>query len=294
MSRCNLCPRRCGVDRSAGEYGICGQGSELRIARVSLHPYEEPPISGARGSGTIFFEGCSLCCVFCQNRAISRARGETDGRSVSVDALCEIMLGLRDEGAHNINLVTPTHFADKIAMALREVKPTLGIPVVYNSSGYERTETLRMLEGLVDVYMPDLKYGTGETAKKYSSAEDYPEVALAAISEMYRQTGAYVLDSDDMLIKGVLVRHLVLPSCRADSRAALDALASTVPASGILLSVMSQYTPEFAYDSGYRELGRRVTSFEYRSVADHASALGFEGFTQGRASASAAYTPKFK
>lgn len=294
MKKCYLCPRRCGSDRSAGEYGICGQGATVRIARAGLHPFEEPPISGTRGSGTIFFEGCSLGCVFCQNRAISRADAKSsEGKDVSREELAQLMLALRDAGAHNINLVTPTHFADKIAEALSDVREELNIPVVYNSSGYETLETLSMLEGLVDVYMPDMKYGTSELAERYSYAPDYTETALAAIAEMLRQTGKPVFDSDGILLRGTLVRHLVLPSHRADSMEALRRLASAVPPEDVLLSVMSQYTPEFALDSEHKALHRRVTSFEYASVVDYATALGFDGFTQKRSSASAAYTPDF-
>ncbi len=297
MKECYLCPRLCGARREAGEYGFCSQGAQMRVARASLHMFEEPPISATRGSGTVFFSGCSLRCVFCQNRAISRSDCRSDnseiGREVSVDELCEIFFSLKEQGAHNINLVTPTHFADKIAIALARVKDKLLIPVVYNSSGYERVETLKMLDGLVDIYMPDMKYGTSECAERYSAAPDYVEVAVAAISEMFRQTGEPRFDQDGLLLRGTLVRHLVLPSHRKDSILALDTLAKAVPPDKILLSVMSQYTPEFSLDSPYENLHRRVTSFEYNSVVDHAASLGFNGFTQSRSSASASYTPDF-
>lgn len=290
MSKCYLCPRMCGADRGAGESGVCSEGEELRVSRAALHLYEEPPISGERGSGTIFFSGCSLRCVFCQNREISRGNGT--GRSVSPSELVEIMLRLQDEGAHNINLVTPTHFADKIAIALTSARPRLTVPVVYNTSGYERVETLRLLDGLVDIYMPDFKYASPALAAKYSSAPDYPQVAETALLEMYRQVGGFQYQEDKMLKRGMIVRHLVLPSCRKDSIEALDRLAALIPPKDILLSLMSQYTPEF-YDGEYKELRRRVTSFEYESVLRHATALGFDGFMQGRASASSVYTPDF-
>jgi len=265
----------------------------MRVARADLHMFEEPPISATRGSGTVFFSGCSLRCVFCQNRAISRAKEKDIGREVSVDELCDIFFSLKERGAHNINLVTPTHFADKIAEALLRVRAELSIPVVYNSSGYESVETLKMLRGLVDIYMPDFKYGSSECASLYSSAPDYVEVAVDAISEMLRQTGEPKFDSDGLLLRGTLVRHLVLPSHRKDSMLALDKLAKAVPPDKILLSVMSQYTPEFALDCPYKNLHRRVTSFEYNSVVEYASRLGFSGFTQSRDSASSVYTPDF-
>ena len=291
MSKCFLCPRMCGADRQAGERGVCAEGGEIRVARAALHRYEEPPISGERGSGTVFFSGCSLRCVFCQNKAVSR--GGSVGRQVSPRELADIFFELRDMGAHNINLVTPSHFADGVIRALELARPTLGIPVVYNTSGYERVETLRRFDRLVDIYLPDFKYASGELAKKYSAAPDYPEVAEAAISEMHRQVGKYIYGEDGMLKRGVIVRHLVLPSARRDSMAVLDRLSRIAPKEEILLSLMSQYTPEFAADSGCSELCRRVTSFEYDSVLDYALSMGFEGFMQGRASATARYTPDF-
>ena len=290
MATCELCPRMCGADRENGERGICGANADVRVARVSLHAFEEPCISGTRGSGTIFFSGCSLGCIFCQNRAISR---EAAGKIMDRRALGEAMLALQKAGAHNINLVTATHFADRVAEVLSDVKPLLHIPVVYNTSGYERVETLRMLEGLVDVYLPDFKYASRALAEKYSSAPDYPEVAARAIAEMHRQTGPVILDGDGMIVRGTVVRLLVLPSHRADAMAVLDRLATAVPPNEVRLSLMSQYTPEFALDTPHRELHRRVTRFEYESVIAHALGLGFDGYTQERSSATAAYTPSF-
>ncbi len=208
-------------------------------------------------------------------------------------ALGELMLSLQEKGAHNINLVTATHFAERVAEVLFDVKPLLHIPVVYNTSGYERVETLRMLEGLVDVYLPDFKYASSALAEKYSSAPDYPEVAERAIAEMHRQTGPVVLDGNGMIVRGTVVRLLVLPSHRADAIAVLHRLAATVPPSEIRLSLMSQYTPEFALDTPYRELHRRVTRFEYESVVEEALRLGFDGYTQERSSATSSYTPSF-
>ena len=290
MGTCNLCPRACGVDRSRGARGVCGSGDVARVARVALHPFEEPCIGGTRGSGTIFFSGCSLGCIFCQNRSISR---EPVGVDMDRAALSDAMLSLQDKGAHNINLVTATHFADRVAEALSDVKGKLHIPVVYNTSGYERVETLQLLEGLVDVYLPDFKYASSELAARYSSAPDYPAVAAAAIAEMYRQTGAFAIDENGLAQKGTMVRLLVLPSHRADAMAVLQSLSETVPPSEIRLSLMSQYTPEFATDTPYRELHRRVTRFEYESVLEEAVRLGFDGYCQQKSAASAAYTPNF-
>ncbi|MBQ9113132.1 MAG: radical SAM protein [Clostridia bacterium] len=290
--RCYLCPRRCGAARGAGETGACGESFDMRISRIALHPYEEPPISGRNGSGTVFFCGCSLRCVFCQNRDISR--GRSAGKVYTPEALGEAMLSLEKQGATNINLVTPTHFAHEVAQALRAVKDKLSIPVVYNTSGYETVETLRMLEGLVDIYMPDFKYMSAELAGDYSSAPDYGEVAEAAVTEMYRQVGRYVYADDGTLKRGLLVRHLVLPGCRADSMAVLRRLAEILPTDGILLSLMSQYTPDFALDCPHKNLRRRLTRFEYDSVAGTAISLGFDGFMQSRSSAVKDYTPNFE
>ncbi len=289
--RCFDCPRMCGADREKGELGYCAQGSNMRISRIALHLYEEPPISGKHGSGTVFFCGCSLRCVFCQNREISR--GTACGKEYSAELLAEEMLRLQASGAANINLVTPTHFSRQVIHTLQLVRPQLHIPIVYNTSGYERVEILKSLEGLVDVYMPDLKYISPRLSANYSSAPDYSEVAIKAICEMYRQVGEYRYGSDGMLKRGLLVRHLVLPSCRLDSMDVLDSLARIVPPDKILISLMSQYTPEFALDCEYKNLHRKITKFEYSSVCERASELGLEGFVQDISSASAHYTPKF-
>ena len=293
MSKCNLCPRKCGIDRSLGELGFCKEGEDIRIARYSLHAFEEPPVSGKRGSGTIFFSGCNLRCEFCQNMIISQ--GEQKGYSVSEERLGEIMLELRDMGAENINLVTPTHFADKIASVLRRIKPEIHIPIVYNSSGYESTEALKMLDGLVDVYLPDFKYFSNEIAAKYSSAQNYRENAERAICEMYRQVGGCEFDKRGMLVRGLIVRHLVLPTCRRDSMAVLSRIAELMPKKDFYVSIMSQYTPDFAKKNGspHTELHRRITSFEYSSVLSHASDLGLNGFCQDKSSSTADFTPDF-
>ena len=262
----------------------------MHVARAALHFYEEPPISGKRGSGTVFFSGCSLRCVFCQNRAI---RPTESGRKLTERELASVFLALQKEGAHNINLVTPTHYADRIAEALRLAKPQLTVPVVYNCGGYERVETLRMLEGLIDIYLPDFKYISPEMAGAYSAAPDYADFATAALAEMYRQAGAVAFDDDGMMRRGVMVRHLVLPGGRKDSMAVLDRIAATVPVDGIRLSLMRQYTPDFCPEEAPDVLKRRVTSFEYDSVMRHATALGFEGFFQTKEAVGKEYTPDF-
>ncbi len=286
---CTLCPRRCAVDRTCS-VGVCGMPADMVISRAAPHMWEEPPLSGTRGSGTIFFAGCNLRCVFCQNRAISHDR---QGVTVTEDALCDIMLRLADTGVHNINLVTPTHYADALVRVLARVRPRLAIPVVWNSSGYESVETLRALEGLVDIYLPDFKYLDPTLASRYSAAPDYPAIATAALSEMYRQTGPVCMDEHGLMTRGLLVRHLVLPGHRADSIAVLGHVARLLPPADIRISVMRQYTPDFALDTPYKHLHRRLTDFEYDSVLREAARLGLDGFIQGKDAADRAFTPDF-
>jgi len=286
---CRQCPRACAVDRE-NAVGFCGVREPIMIARAALHAWEEPILSGTKGSGTVFFCGCNLRCVFCQNRVISHGAG---GVEVSAEELENIMLRLQDEGAHNINLVTPTQYAKQLRSVLERVKPKLHIPVVYNCGGYESVDTLRSLEGLVDVWLPDFKYYSSELSKKYSAAGDYYEVAICALEEMLRQCPKRIYDQDGMLLRGVVVRHLVLPGCRKDSIEVLNHLVERFGSDAFLLSLMSQYTPSFAKNIPYRELHREVTTFEYRSVADVAVKLGLEGFFQSKDSATAAYTPDF-
>ena len=236
---CNDCPRRCGAKR--GEKmpgGLCASPLLPTLVRAAPHFGEEPCISGTRGSGALFFSGCNLRCVFCQNREISR---KSVGRTLTAEELRELMLRLRDQGVHNINLVTPTHFTRVIAQALDGLE--LGIPVVWNSSGYESVETLRRLEGLVQIYMPDYKYSKSALAKRYSLAEDYPRVARAAIREMFRQRGPFVMDGEGILRSGVLIRHLILPGEDLNSMDAIDFAAEEFPEGSVLFSLMSQYTP---------------------------------------------------
>ena len=254
---CSDCPRNCRVRRGDNAPGgVCGSPLLPRVIRAAPHYGEEPCISGTRGAGTIFFSGCNLRCVFCQNREISR---KSVGRTLSVPELRTLMLRLRDQGVHNIELVTPTHFTRVIAEALDGLE--LGIPVVWNSSGYEKAETLRLLDGLVQVYMPDLKYLKSETAKRYSAAADYPEAATAAIDEMYRQRGAYQLDRDGLLQSGVLIRHLILPGRVSESMDVIDYVADRFPPGTVLFSLMSQYTPMPGLES-FPELRRTVSSEE--------------------------------
>lgn len=292
MKGCNICPRECSADRGSDKKGFCGEGDTVAVSRIGLHMWEEPSISGTRGSGTIFFRGCNLRCVFCQNKLISRGGGAY--RELDSKSLAREMLALRDMGAHNINLVTPTHFAPRIAESLSLVKCELGIPVVYNSSGYESVDTLKMLDGLIDIYMPDFKYASAKLSAEYSNAPDYPKVAVAALTEMFRQLGENAFDDEGIMQKGLIVRHLVLPACRADSIAVLDTLCRILPKDKFKLSLMSQYTPEFAADCEFKNLHRRVTSFEYDSVLKYAISLGLDGYFQSRTSANSAYTPDFE
>jgi len=287
---CFLCPRRCGADREGGAAGVCGMTDQIKIARAAPHMWEEPPISGSRGSGTVFFSGCPLKCVFCQNRVLS---ADGYGKAVDGESLERIILRLAEQGVHNINLVTPTHFSDKLIPVLDKVRPKLNIPIVYNCGGYESVEALRRLEGLIDIYLPDFKYASGELAAKYSGAPDYPQVAAAALSEMHRQCGGAEFDDEGMMRRGVIVRHLVLPGCRRDSAAVLQKIAETVPVAEVKLSIMRQYTPEFVDAERFPELARRLTSFEYDFVVKEAARLGFDGFTQQKESATSAYTPDF-
>lgn len=253
---CFDCPRRCGAKRSLAERGgFCASGALPRVSRAAPHFGEEPCISGTRGSGAIFFTGCNLRCVFCQNREISRGGGM--GRELSVQELRDTMLRLRDEGVHNINLVTPTHYSRSIIEALSGLE--LGIPVVWNSSGYESVETLRRLEGLVQIYMPDFKYYKPDLARRYSAAPDYPTVAAAAIKEMFRQRGKYELDEDGILRSGVLIRHLILPGQELNAMDVIDFAAEEFPPESVLFSLMSQYTPMSGLEK-HPELSRRVDS----------------------------------
>lgn len=273
---CNDCPRHCGAEREYDRAGgVCRSPLTPLVARAAPHFGEEPCISGERGSGTVFFAGCNLRCVFCQNREISRGNA---GKPVSVERLRDIFLELRDRGVHNINLVTASHFVRPVAKALESAD--LDIPVVWNSSGYESVEALRRLEGLVQIYMPDLKYLDAALAQRYSLAADYPQTAVAAIAEMYRQRGDFVLDENDLLLSGVLVRHLILPGARENSEKVIRFIAENYPGNKLLFSLMCQYTPMPGLDA-FPELGRTVTAEENDALCDYMASCGIEyGFYQ--------------
>lgn len=290
MKECLMCPRNCSVDRAAGERGFCGVGNEFVIGSADLHFWEEPCISGKRGSGAIFFSGCNLRCVFCQNKDISR---EIVGKKYTEDELISKMFELQERGAHNINLVTATPYSLFVAHALEKAKKDLKIPVVYNCGGYESIEALRTLDGLVDIYLPDFKYYDEDIANKYSSAPNYAEISSKALIEMHRQVGKLTLDENGIATHGLIVRHLVLPSHREDSKAVLKHITEILPVNDVTLSIMRQYTPDFADENAPKNLKRRLTSFEYDDVLDYALSLGFDGFSQAKDSAKKDFTPGF-
>ncbi len=285
---CNLCPRSCQVDRSAST-GFCGMyDTSVRLARAALHHWEEPCISGTNGSGAVFFSGCSLQCCFCQNHQIST---EGFGMDCSVERLEEIFLELQAQGAHNINLVTPSHYVPQLVTALTAVKPHLSIPVVYNSSAYETVETLKKLDGLIDIYLPDIKFYDSALSEKYANAPDYFSHASSAVSEMFRQVGAYQL-KDGLLHRGTIIRHMILPDAYRDSVKIAEWVATHFQSDEILFSLMSQYVP--CHDSNhFPEINRRLTSFEYQKVLDSVLTYGLQGYMQERSSASEEFTPPF-
>lgn len=290
---CTLCPRNCAVDRDAGERGVCGQTNELKVARAALHFWEEPCISGENGSGTVFFSGCSLHCVFCQNEAIANG---TVGKVISVARLSEIFLELQEKGANNINLVTPGHFVPQIKEALILAKKNgLDLPIVYNTSSYESLETIKSLDGLIDIYLPDFKYMSSELSKKYSHAADYARVVKENLAEMVRQTGTPVFDEDGeegLLKRGTVVRHLLLPGCLSDSKEVIRYLYETY-GNQIYISIMSQFTP-LPQIKAYPELNRKVTEEEYEELVDYAIELGVEqGFIQEGDVAEDSFIPDF-
>ena len=285
---CTMCPRRCGADREQGEVGYCGAGEGIRVAKVMLHPWEEPCLIHGPGAGAIFFGGCPLHCVYCQNKAISH--GDV-GEIWDTSRLGEEILHLQERGASCIDLVSPTQYATDILTALGAVKDRLTIPVVWNTGGYETVDTIHACRGLVDVFLTDFKYGTAETAEKYSAAPDYVQVARQALIAMVETVGDPVWDGD-RLTRGVILRHLVLPGCRRDSEVALTAVAEAIDPGSVILSLMRQYTPDFAPEE-FPNLRRRVTTFEYEYVRDAAVRLGFSGYSQDADSATADYTPEF-
>ena len=288
LKNCQLCPRACGADRTKSR-GACGAGIEIEAARASLHMWEEPPISGTNGSGTVFFSHCSLGCVFCQNRKISRR--EAEGQNITADALAKTFLSLEKKGAHNINLVTGAHYVPQIIEALQIArKQGLSLPVVYNSSGYEQVETLQLLDGHIDIYLPDYKYYSSYYAGLYSHAEDYREFAVPAIDEMVRQTGAPQFDKNGLLKRGTVIRHLMLPGLAGDTAQVLRDIASRWGDS-VLVSLMRQYTPFDMQD--YPELARTITAEEYADACTLFGELGLGGFFQQDESISESFIPAF-
>ncbi len=294
--RCTLCPRACGADRAAGHTGFCGADDRLMVARAALHHWEEPCLSGApddkRGSGTVFFSGCALRCCYCQNYPISQ---EGVGKTITTGHLAEIFLHLQQEGARNLNLVTATQYLPQVREALDAARTAgLTLPVVYNTGGYETVETVKALQGYVDIWLTDFKYASAALATRFSSAKDYPPVAEAALRQMLLQTGAPVYDSEGFLQRGVIIRHLALPGCVPDSRAVLQLLARIQKETGVpfVPSLMSQFTP--FYKAAEHGLGRRITTYEYRQVIDEAIRLGLtDGYMQEKSSAREEYTPPF-
>lgn len=292
MEKCMLCPRHCMADRENGKKGFCGETKTVRLARAALHMWEEPCISGENGSGTVFFVGCTLRCVYCQNHQISNG---SVGKEISIGRLAEIFIELQKQGANNINLVTPTHFVPQIIGALKIAKDNgMNLPVVYNTSGYEEVETLKILEGYVDVYLPDFKYLNKKNAKKYSMAEDYPEKAKLAIEEMVRQTGEPKFDENGIMTKGVIVRHLLLPGCLEDAKRIVSYLFETY-GERIYMSLMNQYTPLDSLDKEkYPELNRKVNEKAYDWLIDYAISIGVENaFIQGGETAEESFIPPF-
>lgn len=284
---CHLCPRACGADRAHGARGRCRMTDRLVLARAALHDWEEPCISGTRGSGTVFFSGCSLGCLYCQNHEIARG---TYGVEVEDQRLTEIFFALRDSGAHNINLVTPTHFAPTVARAIQRARSDgFDIPFIYNTSGYESVETLRQMEGLIDIYLTDLRYARAETAR-FSEAEDYPAVARAALAEMVRQTGKLQYAEGGLLRRGTVVRILLLPSCLTDAKLSVLHLAEHYR-DRVIVSLMQQYTPPVGMPP---PLDRRVTTEEYDALVRYAVHHDLKNvYTQEREAADASFIPPF-
>lgn len=289
--KCELCPRRCGVDRTVSR-GYCGMSKEITAAKAMLHYWEEPCISGERGSGAVFFSGCVLKCAYCQNYDIST---EHKGKTISVERLADIFLELQRQGAQNINLVNPTHFVPQIINALEMAKEQgLILPIVCNSGGYERVETLRMLDGLVDIYLPDIKYFDDSLAKTLSDAPNYFDTAMCAAAEMIRQTGKPALNEDGLLLRGTIVRHLLLPGQYKDTIEIVKRVGEQFGGE-ILFSLMSQYTPfgKVKTDTRFEKFNRRITTFEYRKALDAVYETGLTGYMQEKSSAKEEYTPIF-
>ncbi|MBQ3118551.1 MAG: radical SAM protein [Clostridia bacterium] len=290
LTACRLCPRECGADRTKGEKGVCGASDKIICARASLHLWEEPCLSGDKGSGTVFFSGCNMGCVFCQNGQISHGG---KGIKISPQRLCEIFFELRDKGAHNINLVTAGHFLPQVIRAVEKAKvKNIGIPFVYNSSSYEKREAIAKCKGLIDIFLPDFKYMENENAKKYSNAFDYPEIAKEAIEEMVTQQPECIFDDGGLIERGVIVRHMMLPSHLRESKKIIKYLHDTY-GDKIFISIMSQYTPVGNLEK-FPELMNKVSKKDYDKLVDFAIELGVENaFIQEGEAAQESFIPEF-
>lgn len=290
LTNCNLCPRKCNVNRLDNKLGFCLSGKNVKISRVSLHNWEEPCISGTKGSGTVFFSNCNLRCVFCQNHTISQ---EGFGKEVSIERLSQIFLEQQQRGAHNINLVTPTHYTYQIVEAIKLSKKNgLSIPILYNSNGYENVETIKMLNGYIDVYLPDLKYFNDKYAVKYSKASNYFKIASKAINEMFSQVGTPVFDKNNLIQKGVIIRHLMLPGLLFDSKKVIDYIYNTFGDS-VYISIMNQYTPMFNAEK-YPEINKPLNPKHYDALIDYSLSIGIKnGFIQETGTNSKAFVPEF-
>ena len=290
LKKCSLCPRKCYVNRLDGELGFCKASKDVKIAKVSLHTWEEPCISGTLGSGTVFFSNCNLNCVFCQNHNISQLG---TGKTVSINRLSEIFLEQQQRGAHNINLVTPTHYVPQIIDALKIAKEKgLNIPILYNSNGYENIDTIKALRGFIDVYLPDLKYCNDKYALKYSKAPNYFNTASAVITEMASQVGEAIFDVNGIIQKGVIIRHLMLPGLLFDSKKVIDYIYTTFKDS-VYISLMNQYTPMHEA-ARYSEINKPLNPKHYDSLIDYCVNLGItKGFIQESGTSSTAFVPDF-
>jgi putative pyruvate formate lyase activating enzyme len=291
LANCKCCPRQCGVDRLAGKAGYCRVAADVLISHAGLHFGEEPPISGTRGSGTIFFAGCNLRCVFCQNYQISQEFRRSRTRTLTPDGLASEMLRLQNQGAHNINFVSPSHMIFQMADAIQVARARgLVVPVVYNSNGYDGVEALRQIRGLVDIYLPDIKYLENEPGRRFSKVDDYAHIVPDILREMLDQVGHLELDEDGIAVRGLLVRHLVLPGCLANSRRCLRFLADLSPE--IAVSIMSQYSPQYKARH-YPQINRTLTQEEYDEILDCALDLGLEHALIQELESQAHYLPDF-
>lgn len=290
INKCDLCPRLCGINRINGN-GFCKAAENIRIAKAIPFLYEEPVISGSRGSGAIFFSGCNLKCCFCQNHEISSGNFGSD---LTIERFCDVLLSLQDKGVHNINLITPTHYSYQIIKALDKIKSKITIPIVYNTGGYERYEIIRQMKDYIDIYLPDFKYYDPEISKKYSDAKDYFEYASEAIHEMVSQKPNIILDENEIMQEGVIIRHMVLPGYYNDSIKILDWISKNLKKdnNSFYVSLMRQYTPYFRSKEN-PEIDRRLTAYEYTKVTDEATELDLQGFYQKKGSSDTCYIPDF-